>query len=184
MATRPTIPRLTVALLPILAAGCASMTSGDVGGGMPATVGGPEARVEETLPSVLSFPEASVDDLWRVLPGAFQALGIPAGIIDARARVYGNGTVTETSVAGKATRDLFRCAAGSGLSLGQYRVQFGISAQPRAAIDGGAELFVQTVAFGRMVSASRSGTTHCVSNGTLELKLKEQMDAELGRIGG
>lgn len=184
MSTTPTAPRLAMAVVSIFAAGCASMTSGDVGGGMPATVGGPETRVEETLPSVLAFPRASVDDLWRVLPAAFQALGIPAGIMDPQARVYGNSSVTETTVAGKATRDLFRCAASSGLSVGQYRVQFGISAQPRKALDRGSELFVQTLAFGRLVSASRSGTTHCVSNGTLELKLKEQMDAELARIGG
>jgi hypothetical protein len=49
---------------------------------------------------------------------------------------------------------------------------------------GGAELFVQIEAFGRFVSASRSGTTHCVSNGKLELKIEEQMKAELARIGG
>ena len=168
-------------LLSVFAAGCAG---GQLGSGLQGTAPGPEVRVDETLPSVLAFPRASVEDLWRVLPAAFRALEIPAGIIDPGALIYGNGRVTETSVAGRSTRDLFRCGATSGLSRGQYRIQFGISVQPRKVEGGGAELFLQTQASGSLVSGSRSGTTNCVSNGTLELRLKEQMDIELGRFEG
>ncbi len=172
-------------LLPLLVfvAGCAPGPGGQMGSGLPTSVGGPEVRVEGTLPSVLAFPQSSVDDLWRVLPATFLALDIPAGIIDARNLVYGNEKVTETTVAGRSTRDLFRCSAGAGLALGQYRIQFGITAQPRKIPSGGAELFLQTAAFGRIMSGSQSGTTQCVSNGVLDLKIREQMDIELARIG-
>jgi len=145
---------------------------------------GPEVRVDEALPSVLDFPRTTVEDLWRVLPATFQALGIPAGILDAGSMVYGNDRVTQTTVAGKATRDLFRCGSQSGLAVGSYRVEFGITAQPRKTPDGGAELFVQTLAAGRLVSGSRAGVTHCVSDGTLEAKIKEQVAVELARRGG
>lgn len=182
----PIMPRVQLRrllFLSVFAAGCAPIPGGQLGTGLQGTMGGSEVRVDETPPSVILFSEASVEDLWRALPATFQALEIPAGIIDPGALIYGNGRITETRVAGKATRDLFRCGANSGLMMDQYRVQFGISAQPRRVPAGGAEIFVQIQAFGRLVSASRSGETHCVSNGTLELKLDEQMKIELARIG-
>jgi hypothetical protein len=181
MPDMPQVQLRRLLFLSVLTAGCAG---GQLGTGLQGTTGGPEVRVDETIPSVILFSEASVETLWKVLPAAFQALEIPAGAIDPAALLYGNGRITETRVAGESTRDLFRCGSGSGLVLDQYRVQFGISAQPRRVPGGGAELFVQIEAFGRFVSASRSGTTHCVSNGKLELKIEEQMKAELARIGG
>lgn len=176
---RPEFLIVTLALF-----GCASASSAPMGSGLPASAAGPEVRVDEALPSVLSFPGATVQELWRALPAAFRAVGMTAGVVDAEALVYGNGRVTETTVAGRPTRDLFRCSAGSSLSLGQYRIQFGITAQPRPLRTGGAELFIQTVASGRSVSASQSGTVHCVSNGSLESKIKEQVAAELARGRG
>ncbi len=184
MGRRTCSPRSGLLLTLLVQVGCAPATGGPMGTGLPATASGPEVRVDEALPSVLAFPEATVEELWKVLPAAFRALGITAGVTDADALVYGNGRVPETTVAGRSTRDLFRCSAGAGLSLGQYRIQFGITAQPRRVRTGGSELFVQTAAFGRFVSASQSGTVYCVSNGALEGKIKEQAEAELARIRG
>jgi len=133
--------------------------------------------------NIIKRPGGLFPDLWKVLPATFEALDIPAGILDARNLVFGNDRITKTRVAGESTRGLFRCGASSGLAVSQYRVEFGITVQPRAVPDGGVELFMQTAAFGRLVSASRSGTTHCVSNGTLEQKIREQVAVELGRIG-
>ena len=179
----PPIRARRLLLLSALAAGCAPTSGTQMGTGLQGSMAGPEVRVDETLPSVLAFPGATVEDLWRVLPATFQALDIPAGVIDPEALIYGNGRVTETTVAGESTRDLFRCGSSSGLSVAQYRVQFGISVQPRNVEGRGAELFLQTQAFGRLVSGSRSGTTNCVSNGTLEKKIQEQLEVELGRGG-
>ena len=167
----------------VLTAGCAAGSGGQMGTGMAATMGGSEVLVDETLPSVMAYPQANVAAVWKVLPAAFRELGMTAGVLDAGNLVYGNDRVPETTVGGKSTRDLFRCGAGSSLSVGQYRVQFGITAQPRPASAGGTELFVHIEAFGRMVSASRSGTTHCVSEGDIELMLKGQVAIELARIG-
>lgn len=74
-------------LLLLLPAGCAPTSSAQMGTGLPGAMSGPEVRVDEALPSVLDFPRASVEDLWRVLPATFQALGIPGGILDAGALV-------------------------------------------------------------------------------------------------
>jgi len=180
-----TITARPPSLLPllVLAAGCAAGPSGRLGTGLPASMEGSEVRVDETAPSVLEFPGATVEAVWKVLPAVFSILEIPASVLDADARLYGNGRVTETRVAGRPTRDLFRCGDDTSLSPSQYRVQFGISAQPRPWPRGGVELYVQTTAFGRFVSASRSGTTHCVSNGTLEKRIKEQVDIALA-VGG
>jgi len=71
---------------------------------------------DEYAAAGIPFERASVDAVWKVLPAAFQALGIPGRVMDAGALVYGNDKVTETTVAGRATRDLFRCGATSGLS--------------------------------------------------------------------
>jgi len=177
-----TIPFRLSPILPLLIlAGCGSASTGRLGTGLPASMGGSEVRVDETAPSVLEFPGATVDGIWKVLPAAFSALEIPAAVLDATSRTYGNPRVTETTVAGRPTRNLFRCGDDTSLSPSQYRVEFGISAQPRAAPTGGVQLFVQTTAFGRFVSASRSGTTHCVSNGGIETRLKEQIEIELAR---
>jgi hypothetical protein len=155
----------------------------------PVSLGSAKGVMFQRFPSLLQVSGDTVMSampsahLRKLLPATFRALDIPAGIIDARNLVYGNEKVTETTVAARSTRDLFRCSAGAGLSLGQYRIQFGITAQPRRLPSGGAELFLQTAAFGRLVSGNQSGTTQCVSNGVLDLKIREQMDIELARIG-
>ncbi len=175
--------RFTPIPLLVLAVGCASGSGGQLATGMPGSIGGAEIRVDETAPAVLAFPGATVDDVWKALPATFRALGIPASVMDATAHIYGNARVTETTVAGRSTRDLFRCGDDASISPSQYRVQFGISGQPRKAGTSGVELYVQTTAFGRFVSASRTGTTHCVSNGEIEKKMKEQIDIQLALTG-
>ena len=171
-------------ILPLLVTiACAPVSSGQMGTGLPAGATGADVRVDEARPSVLTVPGASVEEVWHVLPAVFRALEIPGAVIDADALSYGNGRVTTPTVSGRSTRDLFRCGAGAGLTRGQYRIQFSITAQPRSTPSGDTELFIQTLAYGRLVDASRTGTTHCVSNGVLEEKLLEQVMTELGRGG-
>jgi len=166
-------------LLP-LGTGCSTGMSPSTLSGVPAGVSGSEVRVDPASAGILEFPSASSDDLWRVLPGAFQTLGIPADILDAANRVYGNQRVTAQRVADKPLRDLFRCGSGGGLASVQYRIQFGIMAQPFPRRSGGSELRLETAATGRAVSASASGTTQCVSTGLLEMRFREVIEAALG----
>lgn len=173
---------LLLVLVAGFAAGCAAGSGEHVGSQLPASASERDVRVDAALPGVLAFPDAGVDEVWRVLPATFQALGIPAGVLDLQNRVYGNERVTESRVADKPLRDLFRCGSESSLARTQYRIQFGITAQPFPTRGGGAELRLQTAAMGRAVSASATGTTQCVSNGTLEMRIQEQIEAELQRI--
>jgi hypothetical protein len=165
-------------------AACAPATTGgsteDPSGmsGMSGSV----ARLDDAAPSSLVFKNATAAEVWKVLPAAFNALKLEAGILDAANRIYGNQKVVESTIARQPVYDLFRCAAGSGLSANDYRVEFGIAAQPRKLVDGGTELLVQISAFGRITSPSRTGNTHCVSNGSLERALDYQIQAELQRL--
>lgn len=167
----------------VLAAGCASGSGEYVGSQLAASGSETHNRVDAALPSNLAFPDATVDDLWRVLPAAFVALEIPAGVVDARNLVYGNQRVTEQKVADEYLRNLFRCASGSSLSGTRYRFEFGITAQPITSPGGGTELRIQTAALGRAIRGSSSGTTQCVSNGKLEEKIRGQVLLELAKIG-
>lgn len=150
----------------------------------PPGVAGSTYRLEEARPSILEFPDATPEELWRVLPAAFDAAGIPANVMDRTARIYGNPQIRASSIGERPTRNLFRCTnEGVGVaSFTQFRIEFGIAAQPRAVRDGGAELIVRTQAQGRFVDASRSGTVHCVSNGMMERTLRGHIIVELARI--
>jgi hypothetical protein len=174
-------PALSVVLL---AVACAPATTGGSTEAVTsvATSGGSTVRVDQADPSAMTFREATVDDVWKVLPAAFAALRIEGAVMDPAAKVYGNPKVIMSTIARQNVRDMFRCGA-EGLSMADYRLEFGIAAQPRKIVSGGTELSVQTTALGRSTSASRSGNTHCVSNGRLELALEKQIRVELDRIG-
>lgn len=176
--------RLRVRAVALLALGTAcSTTAPGLSNLPPAGVTGDRVRVDEATPSILSFPSATADDVWRTLPAAFRHLGIEAGVMDRDAPSYGSVGVRLTTIAGKPARTLFRCTnEGTGMSsMTQYRIEFAIAAQPRTVAGAGAELIVRTQALGRFVDA-RSGTVHCVSNGSIENALKEHIDAELERM--
>jgi hypothetical protein len=170
-----------------LAAGCAPATKGEVddvsGARARGTVSGSTVRVDESPVSILVFPGADMEDVWKVLPASFSALGIPAGVMDASNHAYGSQLVKVTKIGDRRVEQLFRCAAGEGLSAATYRVEFGIVVQPRKLAGGGTELTVETAALGRMASMGRAGNTHCVSNGLLEKQLQSQIETELDRAG-
>ncbi|HEX6135539.1 MAG TPA: hypothetical protein VFZ24_16325 [Longimicrobiales bacterium] len=176
---------LTAAAMLVLSISCAPTSPPGLSGTVPPRgVAGDVVRVDEAAPSILAFPSARADELWLALPVAFERLGIPANVMDRGARIYGNPKVTSSTIAGRPARSLFRCSEGGAgvASMAQYRIEFGIAVQPRPVADRGAELIVQTQALGRIVEASRSGTIHCVSNGELESRMKEEIEAELERI--
>lgn len=163
----------------VLLQGCAG-GAGHLGSAQTAEVSGDQVRVNAPPPGVLEFPNRTTDELWRTLPHAFSALGIKGGVIDPRAHVYGAYQVDGGQVAGKQLRDLFRCGSESSLSGRQYRIRFDITAQPRALERGGVELIVRIVGVGTVASPDASGTTQCVSNGTIETRLKEALGGAPG----
>lgn len=167
----------------MLATACAGTPAGVGVTTPPAGISGNVVRVEEARPSILEFRYIQAEDIWAVLPNAFRALGITGGVMDPTDRVFGNPQIRATTLAGQQTRNMFRCTnEGSGPgSVTQYRVEFGIAAQPRAVEEGGSELIVRIQAVGRLTDSSRSGVIHCVSNGTIERRLKQQVELEVAR---
>lgn len=151
----------------------------------PAGISGDYVQVEAARPSIIAFPNSSADDLWAGLPATFEGLLIHGGVIDEEQRVYGNMDVKSQRIAGESVRSLFRCASeGAGPSLvTQYRIEFSIAAYPRPLRSGGAELIVQTQASGTSVDGARRPPVYCVSNGSLELKIRQQMEVVLDNMG-
>ncbi|HSK20233.1 MAG TPA: hypothetical protein VK912_13855 [Longimicrobiales bacterium] len=170
---------VTATGLVVLLAACGPVAPG-MASGTPSGVTGSEVHLDRAEPSTLTFRTATANELWRVMPSVFQGLGISAGVIDARSRIYGSPDVRLSSIGGQRVLSMFRCTnEGTGMaSTTQYRVEFGIAVQPRPA-GSGAELIVDVQAMGRLTDPSRSGTIHCVSNGVLEGMLKERLDAAL-----
>lgn len=170
---------VTATGLVVLLAGCGPVAPG-MSSSTPSGVSGSEVHLDRAEPSTLTFRSATANDLWRVMPAVFQDLGIPAAVIDARSRIFGNPDVRLSSIGGQRVLTMFRCTnEGAGMaSTTQYRVEFGIAVQPRTA-GSGAELIVDVQAMGRLTDPSRSGTIHCVSNGALEGMLKERLEAAL-----
>ena len=169
---------VTAGLLMALA-GCGAVAPG-MSPGAPSGVTGSEVHLDRAEPSTLTFRSATANDLWRVMPTVFQDLGIPAAVIDARSRIFGNPNVRLSSIGGQRVLSMFRCTnEGTGMaSTTQYRVEFGIAVQPRPAASG-AVLIVDVQAMGRLTDPARSGTVHCVSNGVLEKMLRERLEAAM-----
>jgi hypothetical protein len=165
-----------------LVQGCAAAAGGGhLGSGLGATSNDDQARVSAPTQSVLEFRDRTVDQLWRTLPSAFTDLGIEGGgVVDQASLVYGAYQVGASRVAGKPLEDLFRCGSEGSLTRRRYRIRFDILAQPRATERGGAELTVNIVGVGTVATPDASGTTQCVSNGTIETALNQRLGGAPG----
>lgn len=169
-----------VLTLGALVQGCAAGGGGHLGTGLAARASDDQARVDAPTQSVLEFPNQTVVQLWRALPAVFTDLGIQGGIIDPQGLVFGAYQVGASRVAGKPLEDLFRCGSEGSLTRRRYRIRFDITAQPRALARGGAELTVNIIGVGTVASPDASGTTQCVSNGTIETELSERLGGAPG----
>jgi len=152
--------------------------------GTPAGVNGNEIRTEKLPPAIIELPYHSADLVWQALPLVFAELKIPAAVMDARGRVFGNGRVVVSSIGGEPVRSMFRCATDGSASSGgtALRLQFGITAAPRSVGPTKTELLVRTTAHATSIEASRSGTIACTSNGLLETRIKRALEAQLAKM--
>ncbi|HSJ10764.1 MAG TPA: hypothetical protein VK928_12650 [Longimicrobiales bacterium] len=147
----------------------------------PSGIAGNEVRVDLPAPAIIEFPYHSADLVWRVIPAVFAELRLPAQVMDARNMVYGSQRVTVGSIGGEPTRSHFRCSTDGSAASGAtaLRIQFGITAQPKAIGPTKTELIVQIIGHGSPIEASRTGNINCISNGRLEGRLKQAIEAEL-----
>lgn len=179
---KPFLP-FHLAAAAVLAA-CAPGTALDTTQTTPSGISGNEVRVETPPPAIVEFPYHSSDLVWGVLPGVFAELKIPAQVMDAQGRVYGNARVVQTTVGGEPLRSYFRCSTDGSAASGAtaMRMQFGITASPRPAGPTRTELIIHTMAHGTSMEASRGGTIACMSNGRLETKIKHLVEEALRKI--
>ena len=176
-----------VVLLSVLAA-CAPATPAP---GIPAA--GPEPMVMETSSGIsyrlrnddtgVTRPYAApVDRVWAALPGVYEELGIPTGVNDPEARVFGNRRASVTRVGGERVSRFVRCGneQGAGPSAGGgYRVQLSVLTTLRG--DGAATQATTTVGgTATPVAGTSNDAVACVSTGALEKRIGDLIAARLG----
>jgi hypothetical protein len=172
--------RVAMLGLALALAGCASPGAAgpEAMSGITTSRTDAEVRTQAPPPSRLEFPKISPDSLWKLVPKAFDYLGIKAGVLPTGTRVYGNYAIVMSSITGDPVRPMFRCSNETGPSTtAQYRIEFDIAASPVMRSAGGSELVVQIRATGASMDASRSGKIDCLSNGNIEKKLKAQLES-------
>ncbi|HZD04760.1 MAG TPA: hypothetical protein VE173_07575 [Longimicrobiales bacterium] len=121
----------------------------------------------------------SPDTVWRLLPEAYDSLGLGGGVLDARTRSWGNPRVAARTVAGSRTDSFFRCAnQGTGASrVGRFRVEFSVATTVSETEDGRALLNTAIVATGTPWEGTSTSRMVCISNGLLERAIEGRLVA-------
>jgi hypothetical protein len=148
-----------------------------VAGAIDRGVANLEVRTSEAGSVAETTVGVSPGAAWRVLPQAYDSLGLGGGVLDAGELSYGNNRVTARNVAGNRTDRLFRCAnEGAGPSaVNRFRIRFSISTTVTEGPEGHAVLFHEIVATGTPIEGTSSGRVICVSRGQLESAIQQQV---------
>lgn len=167
-------PRCLVIGSALLLAGCAPAASGPGGGGAPASIiptsTGLLVRLADDTGGYRGVLDADSAAVSRALPEVYDVLGIPAGLLDARAGTYGTNRFTGPRIGDRRTASFVRCAGtGSGpTSTGSYRVRLAISSHVRAQPDGRSALVTSVAGLGTTVEGTSTAPIRCVSTDELE----------------
>lgn len=174
----------------LLVGACSSAPSGGGQAVQPAGVfdrgmTGAEVRLSETGSVSDATLRISPEAAWQVLPLAYDTLGLGGGVIDAQGRSFGNPSVTGRTLLGSRTDSFFRCAnqGTAASSVNRFRIEFSIATTVTGTPDGQARLTTNIAAMGTPWEGTSSGRILCVSKGTLEGAIRDQV-AALAAGGG
>lgn len=159
----------------LLLAGCAP-AAGEAGGGSGApasiisTSTGVLVRLADETGGYTGLVDADSAAVWRALPEVYEALGIPAGLLDQGSGTYGTRRFTGPRIGDRRTASFVRCAGtGSGpTSSGGYRVRLAITSHVRAEADGRSALVTSVAGLGTTLEGTSTAPIRCVSTGDLE----------------
>jgi hypothetical protein len=117
-------------------------------------------------------------ELWRLIPNAFEALGLPLPTVDRNAysATIQNHVVTR-NLNGERLSNFLECGAGMGGAYADsHRVTVNLQSWIEAADSAG-----RSIVRSRLEASARNplhgsaGTTHCSSRGRLELLVREEL---------
>jgi hypothetical protein len=128
----------------------------------------------------------NADEVWRVLPGVYEALEVEPDIIDTRTRRLGAGRVTRARLAGEDAMLYLRCAhqAAGPSSVNRMRTQLTVITQVEAVNRNEARLRTAVSGTASNVGGTSASNTNCVSSGRLEQRIAEMVEARLRYQGG
>lgn len=132
-------------------------------------------------PNVLRV-DASADRIWKALPGIYDSLAIPLGVLDARARVIGNEGFVIRRRLGKVALSKYLECGRSQMEPNADTYEVTMSVVTRLAVLDSVQTRVTT-----MVEASARGLqfagqgTQCATTGTLEIRLQQLLKDALMR---
>lgn len=143
-----------------------------------------EAEVEAEYATAAKVVAHDAARAWSAAPRAYQALGIPAAVLDAGGRVFGNDRFAPgRRLLGQPLSVFLDCGVDQmGASQADtYTVTLDVRTRVAAAGAGQAELRTTLGATARPRTGSTSGATRCTSRGLLEQRINTAIGVELAR---
>lgn len=116
---------------------------------------------------------ANVADVWAVLPGAYEQLGIPVGYTEEGRKELGNRGYRARRIDGARMSKYFRCGTSmTGALADEYNLTVTVRTRVTANADGGATILTTADAIGRP-RATSGDPVRCESAGQLELRIAQ-----------
>ncbi len=165
-----------------LLTGCATASSPATGAGTPGSIAGPETGAMITMGgdsrAVSIGIAATPEQVWAVLPGIYQELGITTDTRDDALRTLGARGFTGSRIDGKRSSTFVRCGnQGSGPSSGgMYRTRLTIITRVTATGNGKSDLVTEVGGTATQVEGTSTGPIACASTGELEQRIKTMVE--------
>jgi hypothetical protein len=181
-----TMPRFAITLLAALCACAPTATPGAPAPSQtirvgPAAAGG-SVTLNPTSNAHVSTIQLALDQVWRLLPAAFDSLGIPITTIDANGHLVSNEGVKLRQRLGKVPLSRYiECGTTQiGPNADSYDVFLSVSTQLEAAGGGESRISTTVEAAARPLAFSQE-YSRCTSKGVLEARIAEAVRGQIKR---
>lgn len=177
-------PMRRLALLTLIgAAACASSTSIPVAS-HPTSIPivGSDVRITANDAPYTTTFAFSVERVWRTLPVAFDSLGLPLTVMDAKQHLIGNqGVKLRQQLGGVPLSKYMDCGHAQNVaSADSYEVFLSLVATVQSNANGGADLVTTMEAAARPLTYAQD-YSRCSTSGTLQNRLAALVRATLAR---
>lgn len=181
---------LLVTATALLVAGCASAGASSASGPTQTVAtsrvvtGGGDMMQMNTLNAdtdVKLFVTGTVDEAWAVLPGVYQALGIPLSMNDNVRKTLGNtGWRVRRQIGRVSTRNYLDCGSSGTLENAEtYQLTLSITTTILPNPKGGSIVSTALTGSGKNPVTSSSAEVRCASKGDLEMRIRDEVQKAL-----
>jgi hypothetical protein len=181
---------LLVTATALLVGGCASAGTAPASGPTQTVstnrvvTGGGDMMQMNTLNAdtdVKLFVTGTVDEAWAVLPGVYQALGIPLSMNDNVRKTLGNtGWRVRRQIGRVSTRNYLDCGSSGTLENAEtYQLTLSITTTILPNPKGGSIVSTALTGSGKNPVTSSSAEVRCASKGDLEMRIRDEVQKAL-----